>query len=459
MNSKNKWLPWAGLILIGVGLALILLGWTNARQASIQPQPEPTIAPPTLTPEPLLPTRTPAEAAQVAEPSATPNRTPTSTARPTRTTTATAVQATRTPAPVAATPTSKGEAPPLTPSATPDATPDSTPDFTLTPLPTLLPTATETPAPAQPPSSAGDVTRLWAGRPRWGIGVAQGPLSRYNVGPLRLGWYLTWRTSASPGGLMFAQMIRLGGGALRPNAEEITRIAQANPGALWLVGNEPDVKWQDNVAPATYARLYHDAYAAIKTGDPSAFVAIGGVSQPTPLRMRYLDVILQSYRDQFGAQMPIDVWNVHNFVLREERGSWGVDIPPGMGDNQGMLYEIADSSNLDIFRRQIYDFRRWMAQRGYRDKPLIVSEYGVLMPEDYGFPPDVVASFLIGTFDFFLSAADGGTGYPGDGNRLVQMWCWYSLDDSVDYYPTGNLFDPHTGAMTPVGQAWVDYVQ
>jgi hypothetical protein len=157
--------------------------------------------------------------------------------------------------------------------------------------------------------------------------------------------------------------------------------------------------------------------------------------------------------------MPIDVWNVHGFILREERGSWGVDIPPGIADDQGMLYEIDDCDNLEVFRRQIVGFRQWMAAHGYQYHPLVVSEYGVPMPEDYGFPPERLSAFLAGTFDFFLTAADPATGYPADGYRLVQRWCWYSLDAPDDYYPPGRLFDPNTGKMTAVGEGWKGYVE
>jgi hypothetical protein len=324
--------------------------------------------------------------------------------------------------------------------------------------------ATSTQSPWGTPTSQTELGRstLWQGRPRWGIGVASGPISRYDVEPLRLGWYLDWATRADPprpGDVAYAQMIRLGGDELRPNVEEIAIIAQANPGSLWLVGNEPDVIWQDNVTPATYAQLYHDAYTAVKHADPTAQVAAGGVSQPTPLRLRYLDAVLGAYRQQFGADMPADAWSVHNFILREERGSWGVDIPPDMPDDQGMRYQVDDNGSLDIFRRQIMGFRRWMAQRGYQDRPLIVSEYGILMPEDYGFPPERVAAFMTGTFDFFLTAVDPALGYPADDYRLVQLWCWYSLDDLADHYPTGNLFDPQTQMLTLVGREWARYVR
>jgi hypothetical protein len=253
-------------------------------------------------------------------------------------------------------------------------------------------------------------------------------------------------------------MVRLWDGILRPDAKTLATTAQANSGSLWLIGNEPDVKWQDNLEPAIYAQLYHKAYTTIKAADSTAQVAIGGVAQPTPLRMQYLDTVLASYKEQFGTEMPIDVWNVHAFVLREEKDSWGVDIPPGLPDKHGRLYEIDDSDNMDVFQRQIIDFRRWMAERGYQHYPLIVSEYGILMPEDYGFSPERVEAFLRASFDFFSNATDPALGYPEDDYRLVQRWCWYSLNDQALGYSAGNLFDPSTEQITSVGQGWIGYV-
>ncbi|MCI0475641.1 MAG: glycosyl hydrolase [Anaerolineales bacterium] len=294
---------------------------------------------------------------------------------------------------------------------------------------------------------------FWQGKPRWGIGVAIGPISRYDISAMSFGWYLDWRAiidPPKPGNIEYAQMVRLITGDLQPREAEIAQIARANPGSLWLIGNEPDVKWQDNVEPSAYARLYQRAYRAIKDADPTAQVAIGGVTQPTPLRLRYLDQVLAAYREQNQSEMPVDVWNVHNFILREERGSWGVDIPPGLSDATGMLYEVDDSGNLDLFRQQIVAFRQWMAARGFQNYPLIVSEYGIPMPEDYGFPNERVLGFIADTFDFFLIARDPALGYPADDYKLVQRWCWYSLNDTG--YPTGRLFDPQTGEMTDIGK-------
>ena len=414
---RGRWQLWAGLLLVCGGILLILIAWPGAERALIVEQPPTSRSTPT--PEPLIPTRTPTESV--------PRDVPVG-------------MATSTEAAVTV--------PTLTASST---------LYTQTPSPT----AVEPPQAAPTPQGSQVGGALWMERPRWGVGVANGPISRYDVELLHLGWYLDWGAQASPprpGGIVYAQMIRLSGGVLRPDAGTIAAVAQANPGSLWLVGNEPDVMWQDNVTPVLYAQLYHEAYVAVKSVDPTAHVAVGGVSQPTPLRLRYLDAVLGAYQEQYGANMPVDTWNVHNFILQELRGSWGVDIPPGIADDQGMLYEVSDSDDLEVFRQQIVSFRRWMAQHGYQDRPLIVSEYGILMPEDFGFPPERVAAFLTGTFDFFLTATDPTLGYPTDGYRLVQLWCWYSLDDSADHYPTGNLFDPETGAMTAMGEAWSGYV-
>jgi hypothetical protein len=276
---------------------------------------------------------------------------------------------------------------------------------------------------------------------------------------LGFGWYLDW--TVRPDGLRSAEvsympMIRLRDGKITPTGNALLAAVDALPGALWLIGNEPDVKWQDNVTPESYAQAYHDLYILLKGRDPTCQVAIGGVSQPTPLRLRYLDQVLQAYRERYGQEMPVDVWNVHNFVLREERGSWGVDIPPGMDDNSGRLYAIDDHDDLAVFRQQLVEFRRWMVERGQKDKPLIVTEYGILMPNEYGFPPEAVRRFMLDTFEVMRALKDPDLGYAADGGRLVQRWCWFSLQD--ERYPTGNLVQPGSGQRTLLGEAFAAYI-
>jgi hypothetical protein len=224
---------------------------------------------------------------------------------------------------------------------------------------------------------------------------------------------------------------------------------------LWLIGNEPDSIYQDNVLPQDYAQAYHDAYTFIKGHDPTARVSAGGIVQPTPLRMEYLDIVLDAYDSLYGEPLPTDAWSIHSFILRERScavypdSCWGAEIPPGIAADEGMVYELDDTDRLDIFQDRIVQFRQWMRDQGYRDKPLIITEYGTLVPHSYeGWDEERGRVFMYGTFDFLLIADDPDLGCPTDENRLVQRWLWYSLDDT-SY--GGPLFDPMTLEMLPMG--------
>jgi hypothetical protein len=236
-----------------------------------------------------------------------------------------------------------------------------------------------------------------------------------------------------------------------------------NPGAFWLIGNEPDRRrWQDDLEPQVYARAYHELYYLIKGLDSTAQIAAGGIVQPTPLRLQYLDMVLENYRQLYGEPMPVDVWNIHNFILRERscdyypEDCWGAEVPPGIDAPQGMLYDVQDNDNLDIFKQHIESFRQWMANRGYQDRPLIITEFGVQMPSGWfepDFTPARVNTFMNATFDYLLTMTNTA-GYPADGYRLVQRWSWYSLTDT-NY--NGWLFDPVSKARTVFGDNFATY--
>ncbi len=305
---------------------------------------------------------------------------------------------------------------------------------------------------------------------RLGFGVTRGienvPASVLNE--LHAGWYVNWGAapdSPHPNMLRYIQIIRLTPTSYTPSGKELIDIIERNPGSLWLIGNEPDSPLQDNQTPEQYVQKYHELYTLIKKTDPTALVAIGGVIQATPLRLRYLDLIWQEYKERYGVEMPVDVWNVHNFILREARvycgpgGIWGAYIPPGLPDDCGEQYTINDHDNMDIFRHQIYAFRQWMKEKGQQNKPLIVSEYGILFPEELGFTEERVERFMLATFDFFLNERDPNLGYPLDDGRLVQQWAWFSLDETSFEWGTTHsaLYDSSQGKLTPLGQAFGAY--
>lgn len=280
----------------------------------------------------------------------------------------------------------------------------------------------------------------------------------------------------------------------------------ANPGALWLVGNEPDVAdVQDDTYPEMYARAYHDVYNFIKQRDPSAQIGIGALSMATPGRLQYLDIVWNTYLDLYGTPMPVDVWNIHLYILSEYSIEYGrgdgrlalgtdpalAKSPPIPGvpyaeqcpwDN---IYCRAEHDDVAIFIKQLTAFRQWMKDHGQREKPLLLSEYGqlyVYIPEGNGcflsdefgncFTPTRVNNYMDATLNWLETATDSSLGYPADNNRLVQQWLWFSLrvgnetnnEESggssnlltinYDSLPAGDV-----AALTEMGQNYRSHIQ
>ena len=90
------------------------------------------------------------------------------------------------------------------------------------------------------------------------------------------------------------------------------------PGKTWIIANEPDLADQDNLTIDQYARMFHRYYTFIKPLDPTARLAICGQSGGSTAgglisATNWYQQVLTSYQTQFGANMPVDVWNVHSY--------------------------------------------------------------------------------------------------------------------------------------------------
>jgi hypothetical protein len=201
----------------------------------------------------------------------------------------------------------------------------------------------------------------------------------------------------------------------------------------------------------------------------------GTIVQPTPVRLEYLDMVLDSYRNAYQTDMPVDAWSFHNFILNEAscdyyrdkvpagqlgQVCWGADIPPGVNATDGLRITIQENDSVKLFKEQVERFREWMADNGYRNTPAFLSEFGVLMPEAKfpEFNTVRVNDFMNATFDYLMTATNPNTGYPGDDNRLVQRFAWYSTDDNVDF--NGFLFNrnaPVATSRTAMGDNFVAY--
>jgi len=360
---------------------------------------------------------------------------------------------------------------------------------------------------------------------RIGYGGTLAPITRYaDVRSLIGGWYTDWSVTlkpVEPNGMEYVQMIRvhqkLACGDwfnanrsacpyaqplsynMQPDPATIQAVAQANPGAIWLIGNEMDrvdftycieqtgtqctkfgSSGQDEILPETYAFAYHDLYTLLKAADPTARVTIGGLIQATPLRLQWLTIVWDTYKSTYNTDMPVDIWNIHNFILREVKGEYGAAVPPGLPGNPTKgRYTTDDWTHIDhtIFDEQIRAMRQWMKDRGQQQKPLVVTEYGVLYShcvkkngnvcsKDLG-DEQGTQDFMLWTFDYFLNTKDCNLGYADDDCRLVQRWLWFSLDH-VNTLPSGelsyganphtSLYDSTTRQMRSAGQKFRQYV-
>jgi hypothetical protein len=357
----------------------------------------------------------------------------------------------------------------------------------------FLASALLSPAKAQAPSPFANC--------RFGAAGLSTDLVGFDLEQLNIGVYSDWTAGVPPVGLPttieYVQTVRVhqdkvgsswhGGGpyvdppsySVKPDLTTLTTLAGTYPGSLWLIGNEIErLDWsngdgtyggQDEITPELYAKAFHEIRNTIKTADPTAYIALGGVIQATLLRLEYLNRVWDSYLVEHGYPLgnDVDVWNVHGFMLREVRASWGAEIPAGLAQNSGFLSEydattyadyqaiIAAHHNMAYYRQFIEDFRAWMAAHGQQNKPLINTEYGILY--DIG-PTQQVIDYMTSTFDYMLTATDLSTGYPADKYRLVQGWVWVGVNGDASWFPYGGLFNSSTQNLTAVGNAWKSYV-
>lgn len=272
--------------------------------------------------------------------------------------------------------------------------------------------------------------------------------------PLGLGWYFNWNWTHgvvcdSPGGNCIEYMPLVGGWGpgVNPTIAQIQTRINTYPerypdGTTWLIGNE--IIWDDQRTPLQYARDYHAFYVGLKGINPTFKVANGSVitsvqyNRPgfngTPYEL--LNAIWDAYQNEYGEPWPVDVWNIHPYV-------W---ILPTV------------QQQLDNLRGQLSAFRDWMASKGQQNKPLIITEYGLLNDYDQ----QRMIDFLLGSFEILLSTGHAN-GMPGDEGRWVQRWAWFVNNNHV--WSAGGavqwthcaLYNGDTFDMRPLGRAYADH--
>jgi hypothetical protein len=216
---------------------------------------------------------------------------------------------------------------------------------------------------------------------------------------------------------------------VRPHdsSERLASAMRARPGALWLVGNEPNDPFQDALSPCAYARFFRWVERIAAGSDWGAHLVPAGIANADPA---YAQAFLDCYQALYECEPRVVAWNVHNYILDE-----------GMSQ-----YDVS------LFKERIVAFRDWMRGAGQSHLPLLLTEYGVL----YGSgccdrpveEPDEGVAFLRATTRW-LQETD-----------YVQGWAWFCLDsrtaDGTSQF-NGDLLAAD-GSLSPFGQAYAELV-
>jgi hypothetical protein len=160
-----------------------------------------------------------------------------------------------------------------------------------------------------------------------------------------------------------------------------------------------------------------------------------------------------------------DNWVRVDAIVAESTAS----LPNGrLEDNSPLRATIIthpdEVDDLSRILEQVRMMRQWMADHGQRNKPLINTEYGILLNESTGFDQARVRRFMVNTFDLFYHSPeiiDPAIGMPDDGGRMLQQWFWFILSNEERYFAQvhTSLMSPVNLQLLPLGQEFGNYVR
>ncbi len=143
-------------------------------------------------------------------------------------------------------------------------------------------------------------------------------------------FFLAWSQSYSSSPIqtqMFATDVRQDRqfSGLYPD-QSVLSFARANPGHLYINGDEPDQYCFD---PYEYAGIYRNFVTAVRGADPTARVSPAGFAEPNDRccppgdeacrqsmhSIGYADQFYNAYVRRYGVAPPVDEWRFHDFGL------------------------------------------------------------------------------------------------------------------------------------------------
>jgi len=269
---------------------------------------------------------------------------------------------------------------------------------------------------------AGACARAPRGEPfstPFGVGVGDAPVSAAQLDALGPVWYMdwTWRTPAIGG---HQRLYVIGCAEVKGDRGRLPAAMRASGAAWWSLGNEPNDPNQDNVTAEEYAELYH-IFEGWADQAPQCRILPAGIANAD---WQWTEAFREAYRERYSRYPQVDGWNIHNYILEA-----------------GM-----DSYDVSEFSRRILAFGRWMESIGDGDKPLFLTEFGVLYgngccdrPVD---APEKLEAFMRDAIEWLQES------------KAVTAWAWFATYTRLY---NGSLMT-EDGQLNTLGEMYRDLV-
>ncbi len=249
----------------------------------------------------------------------------------------------------------------------------------------------------------------------FGVGVAWVPVTAAQLDALGPVWYTDWGWRA-PTLAGHERLYMIDCAEAEADRGQIPAAMRASGAAWWALGNEPNDPNVGNRTPEQYAELYH-TYEGWADVAPRCGILPAGIANAD---WQWAEAFREAYRDKYGRYPRVDGWNIHNYVLE-----------PGLDP-----YDVTE------FGRRILAFRTWMESIGDGDKPLFLTEFGVLYgsgccdrPVD---PPEKLETFMRDAVQWLQES------------HTVSGWAWFATT-TREY--NGNLMTPD-GDLNSLGETY-----
>ena len=219
---------------------------------------------------------------------------------------------------------------------------------------------------------------------------------------------------AHAAGMMYYPMVW----GCRVNRDRVAQFAAQFPGSTWLLLNEPGDPYQANCTPTQAAEALHDLRHTLSLADMGDW-KIYGFGTVYDRHAQFLRDTRNAYVGMYHQEIPLDGVHLHLYRPFNDRFDYAA------------------------LEDELTRFRRWQqAQSWLRDKPIIVSEFGVLSASWY--PQDVhtITNEFIPHMLPWLNRQD-----------YVEAHLWFSTYYSDTMFQPSNLLDAR-GRPTNTGRTW-----